>query len=347
MFLFCFAEYPLVLMNGGWNLSHHRMTIQTFYRWLDIIDDHYRDRNLNFQLRKINLRRFDVLRYVVDSSEGPMLPRDSVEFLQPGVYGPFLDGQPYRGQVGNSFHPSTLRGLEQRAGRMGEDIGMDLNRHNKMPQDVSDAVTTRDGGVCCVTGRADLPTSVIWAFPPSLAYMSYQERDGGKEGLYEAYRTVDNAITLCTALIEPFMENMFSVDIEDNSHIITFLDLPTRVPTAPSVPSHLPRHCPSASLTATFWHLHFNGPSAFEPQDPHPQDLMDDLVEDCADLQDAKWQSGIGAEVLAEFLQQQMCIKSAHEGFDDEYDDESEGSVDSGQSLSDFGDNEDGATTPV
>ncbi|KAJ7204201.1 hypothetical protein B0H12DRAFT_473952 [Mycena haematopus] len=75
------------------------MTIQTFYRWLDIINDHDPGRSLMFQLRKINLKRFDVLSYVVDSVQGPMLPRDSEELLEPGVYGPFIDDQPYRGEV--------------------------------------------------------------------------------------------------------------------------------------------------------------------------------------------------------------------------------------------------------
>jgi hypothetical protein len=45
---------------------------------------------MNFQLQKINLKRFDVLRYVVDSFEGLLLPRDSVELLEVGMYGPFL-----------------------------------------------------------------------------------------------------------------------------------------------------------------------------------------------------------------------------------------------------------------
>lgn len=76
-----------------------------------------------------------------------------------------------------------------------------------------------------------------------------------------------------------------------------------------------------------FWRLHFKwtlgvhflgGDISFEEQDPHPQQLMDELADDCADLQDLKWRSGVGAEVLAEFLGQQMCLKRA--GFDDDSD---------------------------
>lgn len=107
---------------------------------------------------------------------------------------------------------------------------IDQSAQNEMPQAITDAVTRRDCGVCCVTGRADLPTTIIWAFPPSMAYMvcavfpatpsanisrqSYQSRDIAKPGLHEEYRSLENAITLCNTLVEPYMENMFSIDIE-------------------------------------------------------------------------------------------------------------------------------------
>ena len=67
-----------------------------------------------------------------------------------------------------------------------------------------------------------------------------------------------------------------------------------------------------------FWRLHFKwtlgvhfpgGDIYYEKQDTPPQDLMDELVDNCADLNDPKWQSGVGAEVLAEFIQQQMSLK--------------------------------------
>ncbi|KAJ7222767.1 hypothetical protein B0H12DRAFT_299420 [Mycena haematopus] len=177
---------------------------------------------------------------------------------------------------------------------------------------------------------------------------SYQARDTYKEGLHESYRTVDNAITVCSTLVEPFMENTFSIDVQDNSRIVPFVDLPTRAPTAPPLPSHLPRpdHC--GSPTAAFWHLHFKrtlsvhfngGDVSLEPHDPSPQALMDELVEDCADLQDGKWQSGVGAEVLAEFMRQTISMNDACDRF--ESDDESESSVDGGQSLADFNGYED------
>ncbi|KAJ7243588.1 hypothetical protein B0H12DRAFT_829267 [Mycena haematopus] len=331
MFLYSFQQYPFAFMGGGWNLKNYPMTIRTFYRWLDIIDDHYRDRNINFQLQKVNLKRFNVLRYVVDSFEGPLLPRDSDELLEAAVYGPVLDGQPYREKVGDRFCVGTLRAFEKAAGCFGEDVGEDLNRHNKMPQAIIDAVTQRDCGLCCVTARSDLPTSIIWVCPPAVAYRSYAIRDADKENLHEAYRTAENAITLCDALITPFMENMFSIDIEDAGRIINFGDLPIEVPNA-----HLPRN----SASHMFWYLHFKwtlrvhfhgGDIAFEQQSPNPQELMDELGDDCADLHDLKWHSGVGAEVLAEFLEQQLCIKQAD--FNDDSDGMDTGDGDGGDDM--------------
>ncbi|KAJ7930254.1 hypothetical protein B0H13DRAFT_1962184 [Mycena leptocephala] len=326
MFLFCLQQYPVALMSGGWNLARHHISIETFYRWLDIIDDHYRDRNVNFQLRRINLTRLNVLRYIVDTADGPFLPRDSTELLSPGVY----DGQPYSGRVGNLFHRTTFQERERQAllecpGMPSQDPS--INVHNEMPQVIIDAAIQRDGGVCCVTGRADLPVSIIWVFPPSLAYESYQQRDSNKEGLHELYRTVENAITLCTELTGPFTENMFSVDFEDNNRIVTFVDLPQEAdPSGP--PLRLATHLPRLSASKMFWHLHFKwslrvhflgGDVSLEVQDPDPNDLMDELVEDRADLNDPKWHSGVGGEVWEEFLGQTLAAKQAmYDSEDDE-----------------------------
>ncbi|KAF7333229.1 hypothetical protein MSAN_02430300 [Mycena sanguinolenta] len=182
-------------------------------------------------------------------------------------------------------------------------------------------------------GRTDLPTSVIWLFPPSLADYASSAGDFDTEGLAEAYRTADNAIMLCNALIQPLMQNTLSIDTEDNHRIVTFVDFPTRVPTAPSVPSHLPHHPPMSAVA--FWYLHFKwtlrthfvgGDVTSEEHDPDPSVLMDELIDDRANLQDPKWNTGIGAEVLADFFEQTLCLKRVDS--DEDHDDDSEGGVD-------------------
>ncbi|KAJ6605948.1 hypothetical protein B0H10DRAFT_586481 [Mycena sp. CBHHK59/15] len=188
---------------------------------------------------------------------------------------------------------------------------MKCPKSSSMPQPtVVDAATDRDRGVCCLTGRADLPARIIWAFPPTLAYESYIERDWTEDGLHETYRTVDNAFTLRVALIEPFTQNMFSVDVKDHSRVVAFQDLPS----APPLPSHLPR----PSVSDFFWHLHFKRTLGIHilGGDPSTElentayDLMDEFAEDVADLNEPKWHSGVGAEVLEEWLKQRFAQQS-------------------------------------
>ncbi|KAJ6629058.1 hypothetical protein B0H10DRAFT_2184471 [Mycena sp. CBHHK59/15] len=312
MFFFSFHQPPLALMCGGWNLSRHRMTIGTFYRWLDIVDDHYRDPNPQIQLRKVELTRFAVLRYLANPVlEEPLLPRTSQELLQPGAYAPFLNGEPYTGLTGNLFHRTTFQEREDLFERQAvSHQEPSMNLHNEMPQVIIDAVTRRDQGVCCVTNRADLPTRIIWAFPPSLAYESYPDRDVDVKGLHEAYKTVENAITLSEALIEPFAQNMFSVDVnEGRRSIITFQDIPG--------PQTLPSQLPRDSVSDRFWHLnfkwalsvHFLGGDPSMDWDQTASDLMEEIVEGGADLTEEKWCSPIGAEVVAEYMEDIFALE--------------------------------------
>ncbi|KAJ7738073.1 hypothetical protein DFH07DRAFT_841397 [Mycena maculata] len=312
MFLFCLLEYPIAIMGGGWNLKHNGMTIKTFYRWLDIIDDHYGDRP-NFELRKINLKRVDLLRYVVDDTtpvDGPPLPRDSVDPLLPGVYGPFLGDRPYMGQVGHRDRRSTFleREMQAQNGVPGLPAEPFVLLHNEMSQDIVDAATRRDQGVCCITGRA--ATRIVWVIPPYLGC----ELDQQSGTL--SFQTVENTITLCTELTGPFAENIFSVDVEDDSRIVTFQSLPKALPL-------LPR--PRLGAVARFWNLHFKwtldvhftgGDVSLEPPDPHPVLLMEELAEGDVDLTEPKWQSGAGAEVLEEYMMRQASGSVEFDGDD-------------------------------
>lgn len=98
------------------------------------------------------------------------------------------DGKPYPDFIGNVHCGCTFREFEKEGGSSGQEKGEHLNQYvrfriwalnlateqtkqNTFPQDIVDAVRRRDRGVCCVTGRADSPTTILWAFPPSMAYM--------------------------------------------------------------------------------------------------------------------------------------------------------------------------------
>lgn len=113
------------------------------------------------------------------------------------------------------------------------------------------------------------------------------------------------------------------VQRQDNDRIVTFVDLPQEVdPSEP--PLRLATHVPRLSASNMFWHLHFKwslrvhflgGDVSLEIQDPDPNDLMEELVEDHADLNDPKWHS-VGVEVWEEFLGQKLAAK--YDSEDDE-----------------------------
>ncbi|KAJ7752206.1 hypothetical protein DFH07DRAFT_1031862 [Mycena maculata] len=299
------------------------------------MDDNRRDRNLSsrFHLQRINLRRFNVLLYVLDEAvpvEGSPLPRDSEEPLGPGVYAAFLEGKPYPGQLGGHFYRATFQEREMQArldipGLYVSDAS-EISDY-EVPPDIMATALQRDRGVCCLTGRADFPTVVKWIIPPAVANQLYPCTEWDRQ----PFRTPENTLTLCSALVGPFQENILSVDFEDAARIVTFQDLPSDVP---PLLTHL--HQP-AQAAARFWHrnlkwslqVHFSGGDVcFEPQDPDPLDLMEELAEDEADLTEDKWHSGVGAEVLAEYMEQRMCLLSGfHSGSEGGPDEERGGSV--------------------
>ncbi|KAJ6608138.1 hypothetical protein B0H10DRAFT_2194575 [Mycena sp. CBHHK59/15] len=215
----------LVTCNAqGWNLNRHRMTIRTFYRWFYLIDDHHRDHNVKILLRKIHLTRLDVLRYRVDTVEEPLLSRESEDLLKPGTYGPFLDGKPYTGEVGDDSHQITFQKME-----------------------------------------ASFESEALRCAEPSITILgkSYKVRDWQKKDLFDEYKTIDNVITFCSALVGPFTQNIFSIDVEVHN----------------------------------FWRLNFKwtlgvyflgGDTSRDYRNTEPSDLMTELDEEYDDLNDPK-----------------------------------------------------------
>ncbi|KAK7017147.1 hypothetical protein R3P38DRAFT_3201518 [Favolaschia claudopus] len=124
-------------------------------------------------------------------------------------------------------------------------------------------VRARDGNVCCLTGRSDLPTRVVWLFLPALANTLYPRGDAGKGDVKEAYNTTHNAVTLREALVQPFKENMFSVDIDDKNRIL------------PSVPADAEKYWRANFKRTLMVHL-YGGDIAFEKPEPdlNPDDLV-------------------------------------------------------------------------
>jgi hypothetical protein len=90
-----------------------------------------------------------------------------------------IDGEPYTGKVGDIFDRPSFRERERNylVDYPGEQVRFaivppninQLGFKTNVPQVIVDAATQRDQGVCSVTGRTDLPTSIVWVYPPFLA----------------------------------------------------------------------------------------------------------------------------------------------------------------------------------
>ncbi|KAF7329128.1 hypothetical protein MKEN_00173300 [Mycena kentingensis (nom. inval.)] len=301
------------VMAGGWNLNRHRLTAKKFFRWLDLSEKHRHKTKL--ALRRICLRRIEVLRYIVESREGPLISCDSEELLQPGFYGIFRaeDGKGYEYPVGMDDSVTFMqldhclcvgRGAPYDAtvqNRLQE-------RENEMSADLVELASARDKGRCCVTGRSDLPTTVVWIFPPRAGY----GWDLYQTVRYEDYRVVENVMTICSALVPAFYQNLFSVDFGDAQTIVSFATLPDGTP---ELPSHLPGdvHAPAHFWTQSFaftLKVHFPGGGGEEDFDGYnPVAWMDELNARQPQLDDPKWQTPYGREVFEVYLEQEMEMK--------------------------------------
>ncbi|KAJ7074532.1 hypothetical protein C8F01DRAFT_1100804 [Mycena amicta] len=330
MHVFSLHSFPAVRVAGGFNLDRIPLTAKTFYRWLDLCDRFVNRRHtkVDIVLRRIKLVAVDVLRYAMENVDGPPIPRDSVELLAPGVYGIFhSDGRPYKGLIGRDtvecspFPVQETKLVANFRGQVGSDAPFqdqeeeeDIARligQNKIPQELAELAMARDQGKCCVTGRTDVPTQVVWVYPPLASFNS----DPSNPMCWEKYRVLDNIVTICATLAAPFNGNVFTVDLDDDGRIITFDDLPNESPQLP------PRFTipPLSPSSEYFWRsnfehtlaIHFCGGNASEDYAHYnPSEWMEELMDNYAHLDDEKWHTAYGREVLEVYTRQLLSVKA-------------------------------------
>ncbi|KAF7290628.1 hypothetical protein MIND_01303000 [Mycena indigotica] len=308
MHVFSFHFFPQVRLAGGLNLNRIHLTAKTFYRWLCLCHTLVTGEDLEAAvvLRKIQLATVDVSFYSLAAIQGPPIPRDSLQLIQPGIYGIFSqDGTPFTSYVSSavSFRTS-FKAQEDEMVRSTK--SPEFRAHNQIPMHLRTLAGARDRGKCFITGQTHLPTQCVWIIPPLATFNGglFDPMDLDKS------KVVDNLITICSVLVDPFMHNLFSVDLEDNARIIVFDDLPSGVPT---LPLRLPT-LPSPAST-DFWKSSFIVTLGnFFPAGELDEDgsrrtrsgnaglLMEELHDDCADLDDPKWQSDVGTEVVQVYM---------------------------------------------
>jgi len=70
---------------AGLDSTRHNLTIERFYRWLEIVDDAPK---VEFQLWRITIKQYDIFTYAA-MREGHSLSRSSTQPLAPGNYGAY------------------------------------------------------------------------------------------------------------------------------------------------------------------------------------------------------------------------------------------------------------------
>ncbi|KAF7332634.1 hypothetical protein MKEN_00146200 [Mycena kentingensis (nom. inval.)] len=310
MYIFTLSGFPRARLTAGWNLNRTPVTHATFYRWLDLaaIEPHHSDKKI--VLCPISIGRTGVLSYCVDAITGPPIHRDSTEFFQPGVYGAFYaDGRGYSGVVGSTIPRISFRELDLVVAKEEREFpNSGYAAKNDIPDAIKGAVLNRDGGVCYLTGRSG-SSEVVWIFPPLVAL---HDPTLSGENIYCA----DNAITICGSLVDTFYENAFAADPENDWRIVAVGSLPAGIP--PILTRIIGLKLPRSSR---FWQLnlrytlqvHMDGGEA-NPDYSHvdPNTWMEELGEEKANLNDPKWQTGIGKEIMEEFLAQQISLAGSY-----------------------------------
>ncbi|KAF7290619.1 hypothetical protein MIND_01302100 [Mycena indigotica] len=244
-------DKPQAILAGGFNLNQIPLTAATFYRWLEfsgcsspVSREPIKEKVV---LRRISLETIETVPFMVQGVEGPPIARDSSDPLEPGTYGIFsMDGEPYSLQ--------TLGCAEYEAESFRDEETVLSNKYpgqNDIPADLSTRVQSRDQRRCCITGRTDLPTEIVWIYPPLSSYFV----DGTNPVNFDQYKHVDNLVTVCTALVDPLQRNLISVDVEDNARIIIFDKITDDI--SRLLPTNLQTPLPTTTVQ-DFWRRNFD-----------------------------------------------------------------------------------------
>nr|GAT51361.1 predicted protein [Mycena chlorophos] len=279
VFVFGLESYPTVVIRAALNSRLHNLTGKMLLNWLSSYCETNRIKPSDMSLEKIKIAPTDLFCYAIVDRDGHPIRHDSEAILEPGLYGIFSkEKKPFLRVVG----PREEAVL------------------NEIPAELRQRALERSGGRCEFTGTLD-KVQACWVFPPSAAYNIYLDDPIP----YHKYQVLANVTIVASQLVEAFLTNKFSVDIEDGGRIIIFEKL---APNAPMLPTHLPTLPPLADRR--FWRLSFrhtlqhrlpvghNAAADFEEPEYDGQQWMAELSENPNDLRDKKWATPFGQEII-------------------------------------------------
>ncbi|KAF7290612.1 hypothetical protein MIND_01301400 [Mycena indigotica] len=305
--MFLFSVDPdnySVYMFGGWNLDRHpRMTIRTFYRWLDLILARraFPEGPYDFELRVFQVQERYPLHYGLNdrAALGPAIARDAEGAMPPGVYAAFYPGSDKVYWFGAKADMRAVRSLqdilENKYGKLSrEQIEALATEYMHISAPIAEQVKQRDNNRCFFTGRTDVLTVQVIVIPANQV----------------TGESVDNVITISSELVDAFRRNALSVDYDNeayrtvvfavlspdpevNARLISLVQSNTvcTPATAPALAAEFLRHHFMWTLR-----VHFEGGDI---RGDYSETIIDELMVELAedgDFSDERWKAGEGIE---------------------------------------------------
>ncbi|PBK64092.1 hypothetical protein ARMSODRAFT_979466 [Armillaria solidipes] len=193
------------------------LTSALVHRWMSLLNSY----TSPFCLYPVTVHRMGIMAYGIRRS-GPPIPERSTDPLPPGDYGWYSTSgceHRYLPEVTSGMRPKSFLTMKQSAsGRH-----CDPETIFDVVPNVAQAVMERDRHRCFITG-SDANTELVWIFTPYYAPIIY---DVSLDicATTEEFETAPNAAYLHKEIIPFFLDNAFSIDVDDNHRIVSFRDI--------------------------------------------------------------------------------------------------------------------------
>ncbi|KAK0237481.1 hypothetical protein EDD85DRAFT_545371 [Armillaria nabsnona] len=194
------------------------LTSALVHRWMSLLNSY----TAPFHLYPVTVRCMGIMAYAITHNGGPPIPEQSTDPLPPGDYGWYSTSRwqhRFLPEPTAGFRPKSFLVMKQSAsGRH-----CDPEKMFDVVPNVAQAVMERDRHRCFITG-SDTNTELVWIFTPYYARITYDVY----LDIYptpDEFETASNAVYLHKELIPSFLDNAFSIDVDDNHRIVSFRDI--------------------------------------------------------------------------------------------------------------------------
>ncbi|KAK0193113.1 hypothetical protein F5146DRAFT_1223119 [Armillaria mellea] len=206
------------------------LTSALVHRWMSLLNSN----TSPLYLYPVTVHRMGIMAYGIRRSGAP-IPEQSTDPLPPGDYGWYSTTRcEYR------YLPEVTSGMRPKSFLVMQQTHCDPETIFDIVPNVAQAVMERDRHQCFITG-SDANTELVWIFTPYYArivghsFMHKGTRSYSPMHTYDVFlgicttpdefETAPNVAYLHKELILFFLDNAFSIDVDDNHRIVSFRDI--------------------------------------------------------------------------------------------------------------------------